>query len=179
MEYIVLGLLLLQSRTIYQLRERIHKGIHLMYSSSMGSIQAAVRKLLDGGSIEYKEMVDHGKYKKIYAITERGKQRFFQWVNAPMEEQAPKSPELAKVYFMGFSDESNREASIREHLLFLKEQYAALEAICGEAEHAEVPEEHREIFNYQLVSALYGRDLLEFNINWFENLLGKIGRGEI
>ena len=46
MDNIILGLLLMCNRTIYQLRDRISKGINLMYSSSMGSIQAAVKKLL-------------------------------------------------------------------------------------------------------------------------------------
>ena len=39
MDNIILGILLLSSRTIYQLRERIDKGLNMMYSSSMGSIQ--------------------------------------------------------------------------------------------------------------------------------------------
>ena len=49
MDNIILGLLLMCNRTIYQLRERIDKGISLMYSSSMGSIQAAIKKLLNCG----------------------------------------------------------------------------------------------------------------------------------
>ena len=104
MEHIILGLLLLSSRTIYQLRERIHKGLNLMYSSSMGSIQAAVKKLLKNGYISYEEAVENGKYKKIYSITDNGKQYFFQWINSPLEIQNAKNPELAKVYFMGFCD---------------------------------------------------------------------------
>lgn len=51
MDNIILGLLLLENRTIYQLRERIRKGMDLMYSSSMGSIQAAIKKLLMGISV--------------------------------------------------------------------------------------------------------------------------------
>ena len=55
MDNIILGLLLLSSRTIYQLRERIDKGLNMMYSSSMGSIQAAIKKLLNCGYIQYEE----------------------------------------------------------------------------------------------------------------------------
>ena len=120
MDNIILGLLLMCNRTIYQLRERIDKGINLMYSSSMGSIQAAIRKLLNCGFISYEEIVDNGKYKKVYCITESGRQHFFEWINAPIEEQSPKSPELAKVYFMGFSDKKNREISIQQHLIFFR-----------------------------------------------------------
>lgn len=35
MDNIILGLLLMDNRTIYQLRERIDKGINLMYITSM------------------------------------------------------------------------------------------------------------------------------------------------
>lgn len=179
MDNIILGLLLMCNRTIYQLRERMNKGINLMYSSSMGSIQAAVKKLLNYGYINYKEIVDKGKYKKVYGITESGKQHFFEWINAPIQEQNPKSPELAKVYFMGFSDRKNREENIQKHLLFLNEQYHALEVICEEAKNINVSEEHMDILNYQLASALYGKDLIKFNIDWFENLLGRMKNGEI
>lgn len=179
MDNIILGLLLMCNRTIYQLRERINKGINLMYSSSMGSIQAAVKKLLNCGYINYEEIIDNGKYKKVYCITESGKQHFFEWINTPIEEQSPKSPELAKIYFMGCSDKNNRETTIQQHLIFLKEQYNVLEAICEEAKNIVVPEERKDILNYQFVSALYGKDLIKFNIEWFENLLGKMRNGEI
>lgn len=179
MDNIILGLLLMCNRTIYQLRERIEKGINLMYSSSMGSIQAAIRKLLNCAYISYEEIVDNGKYKKVYCITESGRRHFFDWINAPIEEQSPKSPELAKVYFMGYSDKKNREASIQQHLMFLNEQYNVLAAICEEAENIKISEENKDILNYQLVSALYGKELIKFNIGWFEGLLRKMRNGEI
>ncbi len=179
MDNIILGLLLMCNRTIYQLRERIDKGISLMYSSSMGSIQAAIKKLLNCGFISYEEIVDNGRYKKVYCITENGRQHFFDWINAPIEEQRPKSPELAKIYFMGFSDKKNREINIKQHLLFLNEQYSALTAICNEAENIKVPDEIKDIFTFQFVSALYGKELIKFNIDWFENLLNKMRNGEI
>ena len=56
MDNIILGLLLLQSRTIYQLRKRINEGLSLMYSCSMGSIQAAIKKLLQSGYIKVSEI---------------------------------------------------------------------------------------------------------------------------
>lgn len=179
MDNIILGLLFMCNRTIYQLRERISKGINLMYSSSMGSIQAAVKKLLNCGYIRYEEMIDNGKYKKVYCITESGKQHFLKWINAPMEEQVSKNPELAKVYFMGFSDKKNREINIQQHLMYLKEQYNVLVAICDEAKNIDVSEEYKDILNYQFASALYGKDIIKFNIDWFENLLGKMRNGEI
>lgn len=179
MDNIILGLLLLRSRTIYQLRARIGKGLELMYSSSTGSIQAAIKKLLGCGYIDCEETTDGGKHKKIYRITERGKQHFLTWVNAPITQQGIRCPELVKVYFMGFSDRESREAIVARYLLFLKEQHRALEMICAEAADASVSENGKEIFQYQLASAIYGKDLYQFNIDWFEALLSKMRSGEL
>lgn len=174
MDNIILGLLLLSSRTIYELRERINKGLNLMYSSSTGSIQAAIKKLLNLQYISYEEVTDNGKYKKIYSITDNGKQHFFEWINTPMDNFNTKNPELAKIYFMGFSDKNLRTKNIEHHLDFLSKQHSILAAICEDAKTIEIPEQGRDIFKYQLQAAQYGRDLLEFNLKWYGDLLNKI-----
>lgn len=179
MDNIILGLLILESRTIYQLRDRINKGLNLMYSGSLGAIQAALKKLLNNDHITFEETVENGKYKKVYSATESGKQAFFKWVNSPMEKQSAKNPELAKIYFMGFSDEQNREENIREHLSYLKEQYDVLNKICQSADNIDIPQNKKDIFNYQLLSAMYGRDFIKFNIDWYEKLLRRIKEREI
>ena len=174
MDNIILGLLLLSSRTIYQLRERIDKGLNMMYSSSMGSIQAAIKKLLNCGYIQYEEAVENGKYKKIYSITDSGKQNFIEWVSTPMEIQSSKNPELAKLYFMGFSTKEKREAGLQEYISKLKEQYDVLNAICKEAENVKVPDEDKDILHYQLTAARYGKDFMKFNIEWYQKLLDEM-----
>lgn len=185
MEYIVLGLLLLSDRTIYGLRDRIGKGLHLMYSSSMGSIQAALRKLLRQGYIRYREFAEKGRHKKLYSVTESGKAYFQEWVNQPMAQENIKNPELAKIYFMGFADREMRIRNMERCLEDLKNRHRVLAAICEEGERAVVSEtgegrfsfeEGREILAYQLVTACYGRDLLQFHIAWYEKLLLEMQR---
>jgi len=171
MDNIILGLLLLSSRTIYQLRERVSKGLNLMYSDSMGSIQAALKKLLKYGYIQYEETADNGKHKKIYHITDSGKQHFFDWVNSPMSIQSSKNPELAKLYFMGFSEEENRAEILKNYISQLKEQYLALDAVCKDGDELKRSGQLNDIGFYQLASARYGRDLMVFNIEWYEKFL--------
>lgn len=175
MDHIILGLLLLQSKTIYQLRERISKGMDLMYSSSMGSIQAAIKKLLNHGYISYEESVENGKYKKIYSITDSGKHCFYEWVNSPFEAQSTKNPELVKVYFLGLSNKINRKINLEKYLSYLTEKYHVLESICEEAKHIEITEENEDIVFYQLAAARYGKDFMKFNIEWYQKLIREIG----
>lgn len=174
MDHILLGLLLLKSRTIYELHDRIQKGLSMMYSSSMGSIQAAVRKLLASGCIEYSEETGNGRRKKLYSITEKGKQEFFDWVDTPLDAQNVRLPNLTKLYFMGFSTRETREQRLLDYVEELKKQYEALDLICREGETMEVPPEGREIFDYQLLTARYGRDMMQFNILWYQKLISEM-----
>lgn len=103
---------------------------------------------------------ENGKYKKIYSITDSGKQNLIEWVSTPMEIQSSKNPELAKLYFMGFSTKEKREAGLQEYISKLKEQYDVLNAICKEAENVKVPDEDKDILHYQLTAARYGKDFM-------------------
>lgn len=174
MDHIILGLLLLQDRTIYQLRDRINKGLHLMYSSSMGSIQAAIKKLMGNGYICFHEVVENGKHKKIYSLTDDGKAHFLEWINAPIESQNIKNPELAKIYFFGFSSPENRARLLEKYLNHLRDQYHALSMICEDADKMTAPKKCEDILFYQIAAARYGRDLMKFQIEWYENLLREI-----
>ena len=174
MENIILGLLLLQSRTIYQLRKRINEGLNLMYSCSTGSIQAAISKLLKNGYISVSEIFENGKLKKLYSITDEGKIYFNTWVNAPIEDDTPKNPELAKIYFMGFSEKENRVKLIENHISDLKKIHSELEKICTEGDSLSQQLPESDILFYQLQTAKYGRDLMLFNIKWYGKLLENI-----
>ena len=174
MENIILGLLLLQSRTIYQLRKRINEGLNLMYSCSTGSIQAAIKKLLNSGYICVSEMIENGKLKKLYNKTDEGKSYFNAWVNSPIEGDAPKNPELAKIYFMGFSDKCNRITLIENRIKDLQKMYCELDKICVEGDNMSKQLQNNDILFYQLQTAKYGRDLMKFNIEWYGRLLNSI-----
>ena len=171
MEYMILGLLLLKTRTIYDLREAISQGLNLMYSSSPGSIQTALRKLLACGAVTVSEKMEGKRKKKIYAITEAGKKRFADWVQSPMDMHSARNPELAKLYFMGFSDKEARIANLEAVIRQLEQPYQILSALCLQAETMEVPESAREILHYQAASARFGRDFMKFQMDWYQAFL--------
>lgn len=175
MEHIILGLLLLQPRTIYELRKRIDEGLNLMYSCSTGSIQAALKKLLNGGYICVTEVTQSGKRKKVYAVTDAGKLQFKVWVNSAMESGSAKNPELAKIYFMGFAGKDSRIKSIEKLISELQKTYSALQKICEEGESMLTQTKDNDILFYQLQTAKYGCDFMRFNIEWYTRLLKDMG----
>lgn len=174
MENIILGLLLLQSRTIYQLRKRINDGLNLMYSCSTGSIQAAIKKLLRNEYITVSETTEKCKLKKIYIITDNGKNYFNDWLNSPIDNGAAKNPELSKIYFLGFAEKETRIKLIESHIAGLKKTCLDLEKICNEGSTLASEIQNNDILYYQLQTATYGRDLMKFNIEWYNRLLKNI-----
>lgn len=174
MENIILGLLLLQSRTIYQLRKRIDQGLNLMYSCSTGSIQAAIKRLLNSNYISFSEINENGRQKKLYSITEKGKTHFNTWVNSYIENNTTKNPELAKIYFMGFSNKENRIKLLEKHIADLKKTYFELEQIIKDSETLSITSLENDILFYQLQTAKYGYDFMRFNIEWYSRLLTEI-----
>ena len=176
MEYILLGLMLLKSRTIYELRACIGAGLNMMYSCSTGSIQAGLKKLLAGGYIMCQEAVENNRKKKVYSITDAGRGHFGTWINDPMKAMGEKHPELAKLYFMGFSAPEQRENNIRALLEELEQAYGALSVLCAQGETMVVPKEAEDILHYQLASARFGRDLMAFQIDWYKKFLIEEGK---
>ncbi len=179
MDKIILALLLLKSRTIYEIRTKFAENLNLMYSSSTGSIQAAIKKLLNSGHIRCNETDESGKHKKIYEITDSGYAEFSKWINSPFDAAQNKNPELAKLYFMGLSDKNERRRRISDYIEELKKSHAALSIVYNEGLTLCPSERYRDLFNYQLMTAKFGVDLIEFEINWFKKLLSDVENGKI
>lgn len=171
MNNIILGLLQLQPRTIYQLRKRITEGLNLMYSCSTGSIQAAIKKLLKDNLICAQETTENGKRKIIYSITDDGKKSFDVWINGFIDCGAPKNPELTKIYFMGFAKKDSRIKTLENYVAKMKITHQELVHICNEGEKLQITENRNDILFFQLQTAKYGRDIMKFNIEWYERLL--------
>ena len=171
MDHMILGLLILKPRSLYELQQCMEAGLHLMYSSSPGSIQAALKKLLNAGFIEFQEETQGRRKKKVYSITASGREDFRIWVSSPMKTGSARDPELGKLYFMGLSDKESRIQNLREGIESLRQPYAVLSAIVSQGETMQVPPEAEEILHYQLASARFGRDFIRFQIDWYESFL--------
>ena len=181
MDNLILGLLLFKGRTIYEIKERIAQGMNMMYSASIGSIQAAIKKLLGAGFIVCEEAVENGKFKKVYIITDAGRAAFNEWINSPFDDSLGKNPEMLKIYFMGVSNREGREQRIERHIESLRAVHLQDSMIVEEASQFvsvnELSPEMRDIANYQMMSAKFGADIIQFQIEWFSELLNKINEG--
>ena len=200
MDKIILGILMLRRMTAYELRNTIRDNFKSMCSDSLGSIQAALKKLLSLKMVTFEELVEKGVNKKRYAITDDGEKILMEWIKIPIDISKTKNIDAGKLLFMGYISKSEQKNLINKIILSLEEEYTALknlkESINFESERLEIEnylltdteyqkriknlnkknnisENIKEISKFTLASLDYGIDAVDFNIRWFKKLKKK------
>ena len=201
MDKIILGILMLHRMTAYELRNFIKNNFKSMYSDSLGSIQAALKKLFELEMVTFEELVEKGVNKKRYSITETGREALIEWIKIPINTSKTKNYDFGKLFFMGYVSKKDQKTLIDKIILSLEEEYEALKKL---KESIDVEEESEEIENYLLTDMEYkdriknldkGKELIEnikeiskftlatldygidvtaFNIEWFKKLKKRI-----
>lgn len=186
MDIIILGLLMIQNCTIYEMKKVIKTNFTNISSNSVGSIQAAVKKLLSKNMIYFSEYVEDSVNKKVYEITDEGKKYFLSSISEPMIYKE-KNMELSKFFFMGFAPKSKRLELVEAYIAELQEQLASLEQIKFATEiqpnfdedylsmlkekgaiQIQTVSDIEEIAFYQLAMLDLSIDKIKFEIQWFE-----------
>ena len=201
MDKIILGILMLHRMTAYELRNFIKNNFKSMYSDSLGSIQAALKKLFELEMVTFEELVEKGVNKKRYSITETGREALIEWIKIPINTSKTKNYDFGKLFFMGYVSKKDQKTLIDKIILSLEEEYEALkklkESIDVEDESEEkenylladivykdriknldkgkeLIENIREISKFTLATLDYGIDVTAFNIEWFKKLKKRI-----
>ena len=201
MDKIILGILMLHRMTAYELRNFIKNNFKSMYSDSLGSIQAALKKLFELEMVTFEELVEKGVNKKRYSITETGQEALIEWIKIPINTSKTKNYDFGKLFFMGYVSKKDQKTLIDKIILSLEEEYEALkklkESIDADEESEEIKnylltdieykeriknldkgkeliENIREISKFTLATLDYGIDVTAFNIEWFKKLKKKI-----
>ena len=112
MEHFILGLLMVQKFTAYELHILIKNNYEAVCSSSIGNIQRALKKLHEKGFVALEEVRDGKVVKKIFGITPGGRASFMEWLNNPIEIMKVKNMELGRLLLLGFLTKKQQLANI-------------------------------------------------------------------
>ncbi|MEK3883358.1 PadR family transcriptional regulator [Paenibacillus sp. PL2-23] len=179
MEFVILGLLQIRSQTVYELNQSFKRGISLFYSASYGSLQAALKKLLEKGWVEFAEEVENGRHKKVYAVLPAGREAFLNWMCSETPASKLEVTALSKLFFLGLIESTvEKRAILQEVKDKLDEALAELEALNQELQGVTVPKEHSVLFRYQLKTLDYGIGAHRFARDWFAREWSQLEEGE-
>ena len=192
MDIIILGLLMIQNSTIYEIRKAIETNFTNISSSSTGSIHSAINKLQGKNFILVNEFVENSVNKKVYEITVAGKEYFYENITKPMLYK-DKNMELGKFIFMGFVPKEKRSGLIEAYISELKKELDALLIISSGTQPRYAFDENyieylkskgmsKDITNetfmdialFQYATLDLAIAKIEFEIKWFENFKQKL-----
>lgn len=108
MEYAILGLLLREQLTIYQIRIIFAESFSLIYGDSYGSLQSALKRLMNQGWIQFEAVKEGGRNKKVYHITAAGRARFFEWMGEEIPLSKLETATLTRLFFLGELEQEKR-----------------------------------------------------------------------
>lgn len=168
LEYIILGFLMYGEMSGYDLKQYMAKSTSNFFDASFGSIYPALKRLEAKGFIISREVVDCGKYKKLYAMTDAGKLDFGNWLEQPIEFTKTKLDHLVKIFFLGFL---SKEKAIQQLRGFIAKVELALERL---TESRPKIQEKADMFQFPIF--VYGISYYRFIIDWSNDLLRELNK---
>ena len=173
-EYVILGFLLLRSLTQYDLKKILETKVSPFFSASLGSIQAALKKLEGDRHVEMQETVVNGRRKKIYTITGSGQTYFMAWMLSPVTAKRLESEAATRVFFMGLLPQSDRLTICRMIADELEKTIKEYQDTQSEFADRKIPESFKTIAVYQMKTLDMGLFYHMQMLAWFTNLYMEI-----
>lgn len=162
LEYIVLGVLMDQPLTGYDVKKVIERGVGVFYKASYGSLYPILNRQAEKGHLTVIEQAQGNRQKKLYEITPQGREAFFTWLRSPISAKDSADSHLAKVYFFDQLPPAEAEAQL---LAYEENSRAYLAELQGLWAHFDRME-HKECFYYKLSTLCYGIASLQQTMKW-------------
>ncbi|MNI67050.1 Transcriptional regulator PadR-like family protein [compost metagenome] len=170
LKYAILGLLNREPMTGYDIAKEFSKDLGEFWNAKHSQIYPELKKLNTEGLIVYEIQIS-GEIleKKMYSITENGKEAFLQWLKKEEPiEPTPKDVFRLRMYFSNHLDVSTRLHLLEHHLHQHQDRLEHLRKNMGRYES--IPPLESEHFGDYLV--LDGAILREtVTIQWLENYI--------
>ncbi len=115
LRYAILGLLSLGDFTGYDLSKRFTGSIGFFWSAKHSQIYPELAKLSDEGCVTFRQVEqDSRPNKKLYSITESGRQDLQDWLASPLEPRSFKDPVLLRAFCASRMDREDLCAQLEE-----------------------------------------------------------------
>ncbi len=132
---ILLGFLMMGSKTGYQMKQVFSISFSFFSDLSYGSIYPALKKLERQGLITMELEIQNGApNRKIYTITDAGRKTFLEALKAPLPLQRVKSLFLMRLFFFAFLSPEERTVIAGDYLKSIQEIGEQLEVARPEIE---------------------------------------------
>ncbi|MGE5405770.1 MAG: PadR family transcriptional regulator [Candidatus Saccharibacteria bacterium] len=166
LDQIILGSLTIREMSGYEIKKLMSYSTAFFSNVSFGSIYPTLKRFEDSGLVISKEVVENGRFKKVYEITEEGRRNFKDWLEEPLKPFVFKYEMLVRIFFARNLPKDKLVQLIHQHLEQIGEIATTLEQI------GQGPGQTGD--QYQQLTLRFGRDFYAFIIQWYQQLLDEI-----
>jgi len=128
-DYIIIGMVLHEELTGYDMKKEIDSTIGNFYKSSYGSLYPALKKLTEKGYLTMTEQMEGNKQKKYYKATNFGKAFFLDWLSEPINPKVSSDDHLVRIFFFDELSRDIREKRFQELEFYSQQMLQQLEGI--------------------------------------------------
>ena len=166
LDYIILGMLLNEDLTGYDIKKFVENGIGVFYKASYGSLYPALKKLTEKGYLVMYEEPRGGRQKKFYKLTDEGKKIFMDWLASPMNVLDGANAHLAKVYFFDKIPSEIRDRQLLEHEMNNINYLRKLQSLENDFNKLK----NKDCLYYKLSTLYYGICVTQESIRWCQHI---------
>ena len=168
MEKILLGMLMGRPFTGYDIRKKMELSTKFFFSSSQGSINPAFKRLEKNEFVTVEENISNGRLRKLYTITDSGREYFKEWLNSKVGVSKVKNDMLLRLFFFPYITQDEKISILENYLAELKIHIETLQNL------GNVPQVRENCNEYEAATMEFGIGYYSFTYNWYKKYLEKI-----
>jgi len=180
LEFAILGFLNYHPYTGYDLKKIFDSSVRHFWPADQSQIYRTLSRLTEESLVEMEKVPQEDRPdRKVYHITDTGREKLREWLLAPPPMDEPRSAPLIQVFFAGIlSNEEILEKfeSFAEMMRMILNQYDQVPGQLGPfQEEITSPREHF----FWLLTLENGISNMRANLKWAESIIERIKTGQV
>ena len=158
--------------TGYDMRKKMELSTKFFFSTSQGSINPAFKRLKKNGFVTVKEDINNGRLRKLYTITDSGREYFKEWLNSKVGVSKVKNDMLLRLFFFPHISDEERISILGNYLSELKNHIETLQNL------GNIPLVRKNCNKYEAATMEFGIGYYSFIYDWYTKYLDKLKKGD-
>lgn len=169
-QFALLSWLTLEPMTAYEIKQAMAESTQYFWYESDGQIYPGLRDLVEHGLASVKEVTaQKNATKKVYTITDKGRETWHNWLEAPPLHAKPREELLLKCFFARTTDKKIIKKHLQNKLNELENAKNVLTMIF---EKVKARQEMRK--DYWLMTIDFGLKMVTAEIDWCKQWLSQL-----
>lgn len=167
--YVILGLLNHEALSGYDMKKRIELSVSQFWDIGFGQLYPTLRRLESDGMIVGAREYSPGRPdRRVYSITDRGRQLLRQWLEKPASKEYVRYEILLKLFFGSLVGPEANAATIED---FRTRYTGAAERLKGFADDLRRVLDESPDHLYYLLTVMFGEKVYQAYLDWAEEAL--------